>query len=285
MPKEKEITTLPDIDPRELILDESRNGRRFVPKVEDMMVALLTQGQQSPIKVRPSPGNEGKLEVVFGFRRVKAAIAIMDQELFDGVFKLRYEVEDLDDKSAFISNLAENKDREGTTPIDNAYNYQRLKTEYGMEQKEIAKVLNVHPSTVSQTLKLLNLTAAEQKQVALFTTSGGKKGIATSTAYELAEMDPEERKEKLAELQGAAGTKRVTRSAVKKSKEDSGKGKQKGRTAKEIRITFEAEVTKLEAGTDMLPWQEFCQDFTRFCMGRVSGKSIINKLVALAGSK
>lgn len=285
----------PVIDPRELIIDEARNGRRYPAKVEDMMVSLLEHGQETPIKVRTRPEIDGngdpitpaRLEVVFGFRRARAALQITEQQLQkEGeFFPLRYELVEMDDKKAFISNLVENRDRDNPSDVDQAHNIQRLKDEYGMTQKEVAKSLNVSEPWVTQTLKLLKLSAAEQKLVALHHQTGGKKGIAPATAYELAEMEPEERAAHLKELAGEG--KKVTRSNVRKKKEETGgsnRGAQKSRTAKEIRITFEEVGTKIPEGGQAEPWQEWCADMVKFCTGKLSAKSLINKLRELGGT-
>src|SRR5262245_41732938 len=138
------ITTAPlkvigtgEIDPRELIIDEAANGRAFPSKVDEMAQSLLANGQEQPIKLRTVTG--GKKSVLFGFRRARGALYILENKLAKS-FLLRYEEVECGEADAFIHNLVENKDREGTTVVDDARNYLRLTGEpYNYNQREIAR--------------------------------------------------------------------------------------------------------------------------------------------------
>jgi len=271
-----------EVDPRDLDIDESLNGRRYSDQdVAEMMLSLLQDGQKSPICVRKI---KNKLSVVFGYRRSKAGIEIHDAGLRKG-FKLRYELVDVDDKTALLANVIENNERRALTDIDHAHNIHLLRDTFGMQQQDIAKKLNKSNSWVSLTSKLLKLTAAQQKQVALFQTSGGKKGIAPASAYELADIeDPKERQEEIDKVLKTSADGRVTRSAVRKQKQaKTGKEERYTLSAKEIRFPFDrivegAQARIAEEGGEMTPFESICKDFSKFCRGKIGERTILSHL-------
>lgn len=272
-----------EIDPRELIIDESNNGRRYISdqSVGEMVLTLLQDGQKSPICVRRNA--KGKLEVIFGFRRAKAGVEIHQCGLKKG-FKLRYELVDVDDKTAFLTNIVENDQRDGLTDIDHAHNIARLRDDFGMQQQEIAKRMNKSNAWVSLTMKLLKLNASQQKQVALFQNSGGKKGIPPASAYELAdEEDPKVRQSMIDELM-KQNEGRVPRSAVRKKKQSkSTKEERAALTAKEIRFPFDnvvdaAKERIAEEGGEMTTFESICNDFSKFCRGKLGDRGMLGHL-------
>jgi len=281
----------PSIDPRTLVIDLERNGRRYPGKIEDMMASLLEHGQESPIRTSVNP-EDGKRYVIFGFRRALAAVKITEDGLMpegEDYFALRYEDMPWNPKLAFLANAVENLHRKELTSVDKAHNISRMKApiaEGGFEMtgKEIARSMNVSEGWVTQTLKLTKLSPSEQKLVAQHEETGGKKGIAVATAYELADLEPEERAKALKAAQTGGG--KVTRTAVRKQKsKQKPEAAQKARTAKEIRLPFEEAFAKIPEGGEAEPWQIWCQDFCRFCTGKVSARSILSKLADLCSKK
>ena len=271
-----------EIDPRDLVIDESMNGRRYSDQdVGEMVLSLLQDGQKSPICVRRN--DKDKLSVVFGFRRSKAGVEIHEAGLRKG-FKLRYELVDVDDMTAFITNVVENNERQALTDIDHAHNIARLHEQFGMQYQDIAKRLNKSNSWVSQTIKLLKLTAAQQKLVAQHQVSGGKKGIPAASGYELAEMEPAERQAEIEKIM-SANEGRVPRSAVRKRKQakNQDKGGRSALTAKEIRFPFDqvvedAQTRIAEDGGEMTPFESVCKDFSKFCLGKIGERAMLNHL-------
>lgn len=273
-----------EIDPRELEIDESKNGRRYSDQdVGEMVLSLLQDGQKSPICVRKN--DNGKLSLVFGFRRAKAGMEIHEAGLRKN-FKLRYELVDVDDHTAFLSNVIENTERQGLTDIDHAHNIARLRDEFKMAQKDIATKLNRSNSWVSLTLKLLNLTAQQQKMVAQYQTSGGKKGIPPASAYELADIeDPAERQAEIDKLLKSNEGK-VPRAAVRKRKQTksgAAESQRAGLSAKEIRFPFDQVVDKAQArvgeeGGDLDNYECVCRDFSKFCRGKMGERAFLKRL-------
>lgn len=280
-----------EIDPEDLIIDEAQNGRRYPAKVTDMVISLVQHGQQSPILVRPWPRDARLKAVVFGFCRARAALEINEQGLTSSRFLLRYEEVDLDERGSFVANMVENRDRKEPSAIDHAYNLARLRDEYAMGQNEIARQLNVDKSWVSKTLRLLKLSAEEQKLVDEHHRTGGQSGIAAITAYELASIDdPAERKALLSKATkstapGASRPPAVTTSALRAEREKrSSKPSGKARSIKEVMLPFEAASHPPE-GSDPSPIEQWCADFLEFRAGRLSAKEIIRRLRELAGEE
>lgn len=270
------------VDPDDLIIDMADNGRKYPGDVPEMVVSLLNDGQKHPICVRRSerPEDKGRFRVVFGFRRALAGVEIISQGLKKD-FQLRYELVDVGDAEAFLANLAENGQREDLSDIDHAYNIAKVKEQFGMDQKAIAKRLGKSTAWVSQTLKLLKLSGAEQRKVAQYKTSGGTKGIAPATAYELAELEPEERAARLAEMESEGG--RVTRNKLRKKKRATTGEEHKARSSKEIRLVFEEVLTRLPDGEKPGKVEEFCREMVKWCLGRGGDKLIIKRLRDLLG--
>jgi len=282
-----EILETGEVDPRDLEIDDNMNGRRYSDQdVGEMVLSLLQDGQKSPICVRRNA--KKKLSVVFGYRRSKAGIEIHEAGLRKG-FKLRYELVDVDDKTSFLANVIENNERQGLTDIDHAHNIDKLRRPvedggFGMEQQDIARRMNKSASWVSLTVKLLKLTAAQQKLVAQFQTTNGKKGISPASAYDLAEIeDPKERQKEIETILKTNDGK-VPRSAVRKRKaaKTSG-GETSARTAKEIRFPFDqvvddAQARIAEEGGEMNSFELICKDFSKFCKGKLGDRAMLTHL-------
>jgi len=220
--------------------------------------------------------------VVFGFRRSRAGVEIHEAGLRKG-FKLRYELVEVDDKTAFLANVVENNERVDLTDIDHAHNIARLRDEFQMSQQDIARRLNKSNSWISLTIKLLKLTATQQKQVALYQTSDGKKGISPASAYDLADIeDPKDRQKEIDTILRSNDGK-VPRSAVRKRKADKSGGDTPARTAKEIRFPFDqvvddAQTRIAEDGGEMSTFELICKDFSKFCKGRLGDRAMLSHL-------
>ena len=117
--------------PRALVVDWqknlSRNGEE--PPVDDALIELArdmmpkkgqgdaedgSSGQLNPILVRPLP--DRRLEVIGGFRRMRAALWLIESGTCPD-FKVKYVVSRLSDAEAALVNLSENIQREDPKPI------------------------------------------------------------------------------------------------------------------------------------------------------------------------
>jgi len=123
------------VDPRALLVDWRKNLSRGgeEPPVDDALVELAkdmmpkkgqgdteegTSGQLNPILVRPL--SDRRLEVVGGFRRMRAALWLIESGTCPD-FKVKYVVSRLSDAEAALVNLSENIQREDPKPIQFAH--------------------------------------------------------------------------------------------------------------------------------------------------------------------
>ena len=266
-------------DPRELIIDEGANGRRYPAGITEMVRSLLDNGQEQPIKVRRK---DGRLHVVFGFRRARAALQIVEQGLMNE-FALRYELVDMTDTEAYLHNLIENAGREDTSAIDDGHNYTRLKQPpYNMSQRHIARLLGVSDALVSRKISLTTLSPKLQKLIHM-----GR--VPVEHGYELVAMTEEQREAYLEQLLGGG---KVTASDVRQKKTEAARKKgvkdddnQPARvlSGKAIRLPFEEVVTKWPEDKEPTPYIRLCDVITKLCRGQLAAKSALRKLKEIVG--
>src|SRR5690606_27825533 len=73
--------------------------------------------------------------------------------------KLPVVVRELDDQSALAVALIENLQREDLNPIDQAQSLSRLATEFGLTHEQVAKAVGRSRASVTNLLRLLDLSA------------------------------------------------------------------------------------------------------------------------------
>ncbi|MEO7716294.1 MAG: ParB/RepB/Spo0J family partition protein [Capsulimonas sp.] len=134
---------------------------RFQPRelfnpsaLASLATSMQEIGQIQPILVRPAAG--GKFELVAGDRRFRAAHLA-------GLKTIRAEIDETitDVQHAHIS-LSENDEREPLSPIERARGYAFL-VDLDQTQDQIAKDYSISQTTVSQTIKLLELPEPVQQ--------------------------------------------------------------------------------------------------------------------------
>ena len=159
------------VDPRALVVDWrkdlSRNGEE--PPVDDALIELAkdmmpkkgqgngedgTSGQLNPILTRPLP--DRRLEVVGGFRRMRAALYLIESGLCPD-FRVKYVVSRLSDAEAALVNLSENMQREDPKPIQLAHAVRSLTEDYGLSLKQVAGRLKRSESWLNNLLNLVML--------------------------------------------------------------------------------------------------------------------------------
>ena len=162
------------VNPFDIKVNEDLRGRQFAP-ADSAIVALATsmldQTQLNPVQVRKLP--DGNLQLVAGFTRTAAARLIRDgftdldgNQRQDAEFLIKCVPTVADDKESFIANVVENALRNETSPIDDAFNQERLRERYGKTDQEIAKLYGYPNSNkVSRLKKLLMLSGEERELV------------------------------------------------------------------------------------------------------------------------
>lgn len=117
--------------------------------------SIRTDGLMQPVIVRPAPGTPagktgGVFELVAGERRWRAA-------QIAGLQSLPAIVRELDDRQIAEWALIENLQREDLNPIERAEAFQHLMTTFKLNHDQIAARVGIERSSVSNSLRLLNL--------------------------------------------------------------------------------------------------------------------------------
>ncbi len=117
-------------------------------ELEGLACSIRANGILQPINVRAL--ENGEFELISGERRLRAARMI-------GMTKIPCIVMNVSDQQSALFAIIENVQRENLDFFEEAVAIERLMTEYGLSQDEIAEKLGKAPSTLSNKLRLLRL--------------------------------------------------------------------------------------------------------------------------------
>lgn len=136
--------------PHDLIKPNPQQPRvRFdYNELEGLACSIRANGMLQPINVRAL--ENGEFELISGERRLRAARMI-------GMTKIPCIVMNVSDQQSALFAIIENVQRENLDFFEEAVAIERLMTEYGLSQDEIAEKLGKAPSTLSNKLRLLRL--------------------------------------------------------------------------------------------------------------------------------
>ena len=148
--------------PEELEVHPELNGRHELPDIQWIIDSILKHGQLQPITIRRSAG---KPVLVAGFSRWRAVSEINGKGLTEKPLRLRCSYTQLTEKQAFLANIEENRVRNQTTPMDDAYNIQRLINVYQLTIPEVAESYRAAVSWVKDRMALIELTPEAEKAV------------------------------------------------------------------------------------------------------------------------
>jgi len=170
--------------PVDLIHRGRHQPRRIVEEsaLEELAHSVRSRGIVQPIVVRPLAG--GGHEIVAGERRWRAA-------QMAGLRDVPVVVREYSDSEAAAVALIENIQREDLNPIEEAEGYRTLADEFGLTHQELADTVGRSRSSVSNTLRLLELnfdvrTLVEQSELdmgharALLALSGAEQSRAAT---------------------------------------------------------------------------------------------------------
>lgn len=115
--------------------------------LQELAESIKQRGIAQPILVRM---RKGEYELVAGERRLRAA-------KLAGLTAVPAIVKDFTDGESLELSLIENLQREDLNPLDEAEAYQRLVKEFNLTQQEIAKRVGKNRTTVTNTMRLLEL--------------------------------------------------------------------------------------------------------------------------------
>jgi ParB family chromosome partitioning protein len=121
--------------------------------------SIRVQGLVQPLVVRARPENEGGgFYLIAGERRFRAAQRA-------GLKTVPVVVKDVTPKAAFELAIVENLQRADLNPIEEAQAFDRLQTEHGYTQEQLAERVGKERATVANSLRLLKLPAPVRAHV------------------------------------------------------------------------------------------------------------------------
>jgi ParB family chromosome partitioning protein len=146
--------------PIELIEPNADQPRRDFDEdeLEELATSIRERGLLQPILVRPSPGAEGRYQIVAGERRWRAAQRA-------GLREMPAVVRELDDLMTLEIAIIENVQRVDLNAIEEAFGYRDLIDRFGRTQDEIAQIVGKSRSHVANAIRLLGLPQSVQQDL------------------------------------------------------------------------------------------------------------------------
>ena len=124
-------------------------------ELEELADSIRQNGVLQPLLVRKVGSS---YEIVAGERRYQAALRA-------GLKELPVIIREISDDEVFKLALIENLQRSDLSPLEEANGYRQLIKEKGLTQEELAKILSKSRSTITNTLRLLDLPEEVQRLV------------------------------------------------------------------------------------------------------------------------
>lgn len=133
----------------------------------ELAASIKSQGVLQPLLVRPMAGEfKGKYEIVAGERRWRAS-------QLAGLTDVPVIVRDFSEQDVLLAALIENLQREDLNPIEEALGIETLRSEFSLNQEELAMRLGKSRSSIANSLRLLGLSPQMQTEVASGALSAG----------------------------------------------------------------------------------------------------------------
>lgn len=146
-------------EPSALIIKPKLNGRHDLPDIEWLIKDIAENGQLEPVIIR---NDGGKPVLSAGFSRWRAIMEINKRKLTTVPLKIRCSYFKGDEIDGFKVAIRENRFRNQTTPLDDAYNIAQLKR-WGQTESEIAELYQQEVKWVRSRERLVEL-APEAKE-------------------------------------------------------------------------------------------------------------------------
>lgn len=148
-------------DPADLVIKADLNGRHELPDIEWLIQDIVAKGQLQPVLIR---SEEGKPVLTAGFSRWRAIVAINSKKLTPVPLKISCVYFRGNELDGFKANIAENRFRNATSPLDDAHAIARLE-KWGQTVDQIAELYREKTAWVKNRLKLISLEPEAQKAV------------------------------------------------------------------------------------------------------------------------
>jgi ParB family chromosome partitioning protein len=124
----------------------------------ELSESIREKGMIQPLTVLKKDGNEGGYLLITGERRWRASIMA-------GLTEVPVIVRNASSEDLLEMALIENIQRQDLNPIEEAEAYQKLTTDFGLTQKELAKKVGKMRTTIANMLRLLNLPDYLKKDI------------------------------------------------------------------------------------------------------------------------
>jgi len=125
--------------------------RDFEPEaLQELANSISSQGVMQPILVRAF-GEAGRYEIIAGERRWRAA-------QLAGLDTIPAVIREVNDEAAMAMGLIENIQRQDLNAVEEAVALNRLQTEFGLTQQQVADAIGKSRATVANLLRLLSLS-------------------------------------------------------------------------------------------------------------------------------
>ena len=162
--------------PIEFLRANPRNPRTIFdePELAELTDSIREKGVIQPILVRTVPGVADAYEIIAGERRWRAAQRA-------GLHDVPIVTIEADDRQALEIAIIENVQRSNLGALEEARGYERLASEFGYSQVDLAKVIGKSRPHVVNTLRLLKLpeTTRERLSAGLITAGHARALLAS----------------------------------------------------------------------------------------------------------
>ncbi len=149
-----ESSALLEIPVDQIDVNPRQPRKTFEPgSLDELARSLRSSGMIQPVIVRRAPG--GRWQLIAGERRWRAARQA-------GLEQIPAIVREATDAESLELALVENLLREDLNPMEEAEAYQRILTEFGWTQEDVAQRVGKDRSTIANSLRLLRLPAVIQ---------------------------------------------------------------------------------------------------------------------------
>ena len=168
--------------PVELLHPNPNNPRKHFAEedLESLAKSLRDKGLLQPLVVRPRA--DGSFEIVVGERRWRASQRA-------GIHDVPVLIRELDDKETLEIALIENIQRSDLNALEEARAYRQLLEQYAYTQQQLADAIGKSRSHIANTMRLMSLPEAIQKQIEYGSLTAGhaRSLIATESPTDLAD--------------------------------------------------------------------------------------------------
>lgn len=150
-------TVVQDI-PVERIRPNPYQARKEFEGLDELAAAIKVQGFTSRLRVRPNPEQDGYFQLVYGERRLRAAILA-------GLTQVPCEISSHSDEEMIEIGLAENIQRRDLSPLEEAQAFQTFIKERGYSVRSLAEKIGKDKSYVQDRMELLRVPPDVQAMV------------------------------------------------------------------------------------------------------------------------